>query len=47
MTQGNVIGLTGFQTQDTRNPGAFIETGSLHPPLAALRLLPFLGLSPR
>ena len=27
--------------------GAFLETGSLHPPLAALRLFPLLGLSPR
>ena len=25
----------------------FLETGSLHPPLAALRLFPLLGLSPR
>lgn len=47
MVRRNVIGLTGFRAQDARKPGAFLETGSLYPPQAALRPFPLLGLSPR
>ena len=43
MARGNVIGLTGFRAQDARKPGAFLETGSLYPPQAALRPFPLLG----
>ena len=47
MVKKYVAGLTVFRAQDVRKMGAFLETGSLHPPLAALRLFPLLGLSPR
>ena len=47
MVKKYVAGLTVFRAQDARKTGAFLETGSLHPPLAALRLFPLLGLSPR
>ena len=47
MVKKYVAGLTVFRAQDVRKMGAFLETDSLHPPLAALRLFPFLGLSPR
>ena len=47
MVKKYIAGLTVFRAQDARKTGAFLETGSLHPPLAALRLFPLLGLSPR
>ena len=47
MVKKYVAVLTVFRAQDARKTGAFLETGSLHPPLAALRLFPLLGLSPR
>ena len=47
MAKKYVADLTVFRAQDARKTGAFLETDSLHPPLAALRLFPFLGLSPR
>ena len=47
MVKKYVAGLTVFRAQDARKTGAFLETGSLHPPLAALHLFPLLGLSPR
>ena len=47
MAKKYVADLTVFRAQDARKTGAFLETGSLHPPLAALRLFPLLGLSPR
>ena len=40
MAKKYVADLTDFRAQDARKPGAFLETGSLHPPLAALRLFP-------
>ena len=40
MVKKYVAGLTVFRAQDARKTGAFLETGSLHPPLAALRLFP-------
>ena len=43
MVKKYVAGLTVFRAQDVRKMGAFLETGSLHPPLAALRLFPLLG----
>ena len=43
MARGNVIGLTGFRASCARKPGAFLETGSLYPPQAALRPFPLLG----
>ena len=47
MTKKYVASLIVFRAQDARKTGAFLETGSLHPPLAALHLFPLLGLSPR
>ena len=47
MAKKYVADLTVFRAQDARKTGAFLETGSLHPPLAALHLFPLLGLSPR
>ena len=44
MVKKYVAGLTVFRAQDVRKMGAFLETGSLHPPLAALRRFP---LTPR
>ena len=40
MAKKYVADLTVFRAQDARKTGAFLETGSLHPPLAALRLFP-------
>ena len=40
MAKKYVADLTVFRVQDARKTGAFLETGSLHPPLAALRLFP-------
>ena len=40
MAKKYVADLTGFRAQDARKPGAFLETGSLDPPPAALRLFP-------
>ena len=40
MVKKYVAGLTVFRAQDARKTGAFLETGSLHPPLAALRRFP-------
>jgi len=36
MAKKYVADLTVFRAQDARKTGAFLETGSLHPPLAAL-----------
>ena len=47
MAKKYAAGLIVFRAQDARKTGAFLETGSLHPPLAALRLFPLLGLYPR
>ena len=47
MAKKYITGLIVFRAQDARKTGAFLEAGSLHPPLAALRLFPLLGLSPR
>ena len=47
MAKKYVADLTGFRAQDARKPGAFLETGSLSPPLAARRPFPPLGLSTR
>ena len=47
MAKKYVAGLTVFRAQDARKTEAFLETGSLHPPLVALHLFPLLGLSPR
>ena len=47
MTKKYVASLIVFRAQDARKTGAFFEAGSLHPPLAALRPFPRLGLSPR
>ena len=41
--QEYIVGPAGFRVLCPRKPGAILETGSLHPPLAALRLLPLLG----
>ena len=41
--QEYTVGPAGFRVLCPRKPGAILETGSLHPPLAALRLLPLLG----
>ena len=46
MVQEYTVGPTGFRVPCPRKPGAILETGSLHPPLAALHLFPLLGLSP-
>ena len=43
MAKKYVADLTVFRAQDARKTGAFLETGSLHPPLAALHLFPLLG----
>ena len=40
MVKKYVAGLTVFRAQDVRKMGAFLETGSLDPPPAALRLFP-------
>ena len=40
MAKKYVADLAVFRAQDARKTGAFLETGSLHPPLAALRLFP-------
>ena len=40
MAKKYVADLTGFRAQDARKPGAFLETDSLDPPPAALRLFP-------
>ena len=37
MVKKYVAGLTVFRAQDVRKMGAFLETGSLDPPPAALR----------
>ena len=47
MAKKYVADLTGFRAQDARKPGFPSKQPSLHPPLAALRLFPLLGLSPR
>ena len=47
MVKKYVADLAVFRAQDARKTGAFLETGSLHPPLAALRLFPLLASSPR
>ena len=47
MAKKYVAGLIVFRAQDARKTGAFLEAGSFHPPLAALRPFPLLGLSPR
>ena len=41
MAKKYVADLTVFRAQDARKTGAFLETGSLHPPLAALRLFSY------
>ena len=41
------VGPAGFRALCTRKSGAFLETGSLSPPLAARRPFPPLGLSTR
>ena len=41
MVKKYVAGLTVFRAQDVRKMGAFLETGSLDPPLAALRLFSY------
>ena len=41
--QEYTVGPAGFRVLCPRKPGAILETGSLHPPPAALRLFPFLG----
>ena len=43
MEQEYTVGPAGFRVLCPRKPGAILETGSLHPLLAALRLLPLLG----
>ena len=43
--QEYTVGPAGFRVLCPRKPGAILETGSLHPPPAALRLFPFLGFS--
>ena len=43
MTKKYVASLIVFRAQDARKTGAFLETGSLYPPLAALRPFPLLG----
>ena len=40
MVQEYTVGPAGFRVLCPRKPGAFLETGSLHPPLAALHLFP-------
>ena len=40
MAKKYVAGLIVFRAQDTRKMGAFLETSSLDPPPAALRLFP-------
>lgn len=40
MAKKYVADLTVFRAQDARKTGAFLETGSLHPLPAALRLFP-------
>ena len=47
VVQEYTVGPTGSRVPCPRKPGAILETGSLHPPLAALHLFPLLGLSPR
>ena len=37
------VGPAGFRVLCPRKPGAFLETCSLYPPLAALHLFPLLG----
>ena len=41
--QEYTVGPAGFRVLCPRKPGAFLETGSLYPPLAALRPFPLLG----
>ena len=43
MVQEYTVGPAGFRVLCPRKPGAFLETGSLYPPLAALRPFPLLG----
>ena len=38
MVQEYTVGPAGFRVLCPRKPEAILETGSLHPPLAALRL---------
>jgi len=41
--QEYTVGPAGFRALCARKSGAFLETGSLSPPLAAHRLFPLLG----
>ena len=43
MVQEYTVGPAGFRALCARKPGAFLETGSLSPPLAAHRPFPLLG----